>query len=111
MSSRKSRIENTLRDAFAPEHLDVLDESHMHSVPEGAESHFKIICVSTQFVDKSLVARHRSVNAELNTELASGLHALSLHLFTPAEWSAKQAVAPSPTCRGGQHREQHDKRK
>lgn len=109
MSSRKFRIETALKATFSPEYLDIHDESHMHSVPDGAESHFKIICVSSKFTDKSLVTRHRTVNAELKTEFTSGLHALSLHLFTPEEWSFKHAVAPSPICRGGQQREQRQK--
>ncbi len=43
-------------------HLEVIDESHMHSVPEGAESHFKVVAVSERFADHKLVGRHRMVN-------------------------------------------------
>ena len=34
------------RQAFAPLHLEVTNESHMHSVPAGSETHFKVIVVS-----------------------------------------------------------------
>lgn len=83
-------------------HLEVIDESHMHSVPEGSESHFKVIVVSEQFGEHKLVGRHRLVNKLLTDELASGLHALALHTWTPEEWFEKGGVAPeSPECLGG----------
>ena len=65
---RNSRIEEAIRSALTPAHLEVADESHRHSVPEGAESHFKVLAVSESFADKSLVARHRTVNQLLAAE-------------------------------------------
>ena len=47
--NRKETIEQKLREAFSPLHLEVADESHMHSVPEGAQSHFKVTVVSERF--------------------------------------------------------------
>ena len=44
--SMKQTIENKLDQALAPTHLVVKDESHMHNVPEGAESHFNVFVVS-----------------------------------------------------------------
>jgi BolA protein len=100
--SRKQRIEDKLSAGLSPLHLEVIDESHMHSVPEGAESHFKVIAVSEQFVEHKLVGRHRMVNRLLAGELAGGLHALALHTWTPEEWFAKGGTAPeSPQCMGG----------
>jgi BolA family transcriptional regulator, general stress-responsive regulator len=100
--NRKARIEATLQHTFAPLHLDVVDESHMHSVPAGAESHFKILVVSESFADKTLVARHRLLNRALSPELEGGLHALALHTWTPEEWFAKGGKVPeSPPCQGG----------
>jgi BolA family transcriptional regulator, general stress-responsive regulator len=100
--SRKQRIEDKLTAGLSPLHLEVIDESHMHSVPEGAESHFKVIAVSEQFAEHKLVGRHRLVNRLLADELAGGLHALALHTWTPEEWFAKGGQAPeSPQCMGG----------
>ena len=45
MSNQKA-IEDKLNAALQPTHLEVLDESHMHSVPAGAESHFKVTLVT-----------------------------------------------------------------
>jgi BolA protein len=100
--SRKQRIQDKLTAGLSPVHLEVIDESYMHSVPEGAESHFKVILVSDQFADQGLVVRHRAVNRLLADEMAGGLHALALHTWTPEEWFAKGGVAPeSPECMGG----------
>ncbi|MGD2117501.1 MAG: BolA/IbaG family iron-sulfur metabolism protein [Chromatiales bacterium] len=99
---RRDTIEQKLIDAFAPLHVEVVDESHMHDVPPGAESHFKVTLVSESFDDQLLIARHRAVNHELKQELEGGVHALALHTMTPEEWFAKGGVAPdSPPCLGG----------
>jgi len=100
--SRKTRIETTLTAALAPIHLEVQDESHRHSVPPGAESHFKVMVVSEGFDGAGLISRHRRVNTLLRDEFQGGLHALSIHARTPPEWYAKGGQAPaSPPCLGG----------
>lgn len=98
----QQQIERKLRDTFAPLHLEVENESHMHNVPEGAESHFRVVLVSGQFEGRPLVQRHRAVNSALAQELEGGVHALALHTMTPEEWFAKGGTAPeSPPCMGG----------
>ncbi len=99
----QSTIENKLRDTFAPIHLEVINESHMHSVPPGSESHFKVIMVSERFVGKSLIEQQRLVNATLADELKAGVHALTMKTLTPEKWQAmgQQAELVSPQCRGG----------
>ena len=100
--SRKDSIESTLRQALSPLHLEVLDESHMHNVPEGAESHFRLTVVSEGFEGAKLLARHRQVNNLLAAEFDRGLHALALHTWTPEEWFKKGGRVPeSPPCLGG----------
>lgn len=97
----KSIIQTKL-SKFSPTHLEVVNESFMHSVPEGAESHFNITLVSEQFAGKPLVARHRMVNQVLTEELAGTIHALALHTLTPHEWLEKGGQTPdSPLCLGG----------
>lgn len=90
-----------LRSAFAalqPEHLEVLDESHMHS--RGLETHYKAVIVSPQFDGLNAVKRHQKVYGVLG-ELMGQLHALALHTYTPLEWAAQGVAPDSPTCRGG----------
>lgn len=97
----QGQIEAKLRQAFSPEVLEVINESHLHNVPPGSESHFKAVIVSEQFNDKRLVARHRLVNQALATELGN-IHALALHTLTPEEYFKRAgAVADSPLCMGG----------
>lgn len=95
-------IENKLQQGLAPAHLEVLNESHMHNVPPGSESHFKVTVVSEVFNGKMLIARHRQVNALLQEELAGTIHALALHTLTPDEYFDKAGQVPqSPPCHGG----------
>lgn len=94
-------IEAKLRTAFAPAHLDVINESHRHRVPAGSESHFKVILVSERFAGQRTIARHRAIYTVLAQELEGELHALALHTYTPDEWAAAQGQAPaSPSCGG-----------
>lgn len=99
MGTVASQIEHKLRQAFAPEHLEVLNESHMHSVPPGSESHFKVTLVSTAFEGLRAVKRHQAVYKVLADELANGVHALALHTYAPADWPG--SAPASPQCRGG----------
>ncbi len=97
----QDQISQKLTAAFAPEHLEVINESHMHNVPAGSESHFKVVLVSDSFKGKMLIARHRLVNATLADELKNGIHALALHTMTTEEWFAKGNAPESPPCMGG----------
>ncbi|MBT1444675.1 BolA/IbaG family iron-sulfur metabolism protein [Shewanella sp. JM162201] len=94
-------IHAKLTEALAPLHLEVINESHMHNVPKGSESHFKLVLVSRAFEGQRLIGRHRAVNQLLADELAGSVHALSMHTYTPEEWSALGAVPDSPNCMGG----------
>ncbi len=85
-------------DALEPQHLDVQDESHMHS--RGLETHFKAVVVSPAFAGLNAVKRHQKVYATLG-DLMGRFHALALHTYTPEEWAAQGAAPDSPTCRGG----------
>jgi BolA protein len=85
----KDIISKKLHDAFAPERLDVIDESHLHEGHmghrPGGETHFRVNIVSDGFEGKSRVERHRMINAALATELAGPVHALALKAQTKAE--------------------------
>ena len=96
MSIQKS-IETKLRDAFAPERQEVLNESHLHAghhhveaghveTFDGAgETHFRVRIVAPAFTGMSRVERHRAVNALLADELKAGLHALAIEPAAPGE--------------------------
>ncbi len=97
-------IENSIVEkltiGLTPSHLSVENESYMHNVPPGSESHFKVVVVSEQFETKRLVQRHQLVYKCVQEELANSVHALAIHAYTPQEWQ-KQGIAPdSPKCMG-----------
>lgn len=97
----RERIEEKLRTAFTPMHLEVHDESYRHNVPAGAESHFKVVIVSGSFLNQRFLQRHRAIYSALADELAGSVHALALHTYTEKEWAGLQDRVPvSPNCRG-----------
>ena len=96
-----------IRDALSPLHplhLEVLDESHLHS--RGLETHYKAVIVSPLFEGRRAIQRHQAVYAAMGGLMAQ-VHALALHTYTPAEWEADARVPDSPRCRGGG---KHDQR-
>jgi BolA family transcriptional regulator, general stress-responsive regulator len=82
-------ITEKLTKAFAPQSLDVVDESHQHEGHAGhrpgGETHFRVYIVSEAFKGKSRLERHRMVNQALSGELAGGVHALAIHAAAPGD--------------------------
>lgn len=102
MTNRAQRIEQMLDAGLELMHLEVLDESGNHSVPDGAESHFKVVAVSPAFSEATRINRHRLINQLLQSEFDGGMHALAIHAYTEQEWQARFGEAPmSPPCAGG----------
>ncbi|REG85697.1 BolA/IbaG family iron-sulfur metabolism protein [Marinomonas pollencensis] len=98
----QNEIEETIRGAFEVKHLVLENESHMHNVPAGSESHFKLVLVSDAFLGKRLVQRHQLVYGVLQAQMQK-IHALALHLYTFDEWQEREQNAPfSPKCHGGE---------
>ncbi len=98
----QQQIEAKLANNLKPAHLQVINESSNHNVPPGSESHFKVVLVSEEFNDKSLIQRHRIINKILADELDGVIHALALHTYTESEWQSNHGNAPmSPPCLGG----------
>ena len=120
----REQIENKIKKALHPTHLEVINESFMHNVPPGSESHFKIIVVASAFENKNILERQRTINEILSQELKAPppvpspmaigplvqrtgggeekIHALSMQTLTPAEWEAREKkVRETPPCLGG----------
>jgi BolA protein len=96
--NRAKRIESALQ-TITHEWLEIIDESANHRAGAGAESHYKVVVVSGEFADVSLVHRHRRVQELLRAEFAAGLHALTISAFTPDEWRKREMSVPkSPAC-------------
>src|SRR5690606_40692323 len=97
MTATIDRIRTAL-EALSPAHLEVLDESHMHS--RGLETHYKAVVVGDAFEARGRVQRHQMVYRALGP-LMDEIHALALHTYTPQESAATQTAPDSPACRGG----------
>lgn len=95
---RKKRLHDALSKALLPVHMTIEDESANHRRP-GVETHFTVLAVSEKFQALSRLARHRLVNNLVEDEFNTGLHALSLHLYTPEEWNKRGNPTPTvPRC-------------
>ena len=102
---RQTVLKEILETNFACNFLEVVNESHQHSVPENSETHFKVTLVSEDFQGKSKVARHQAVYRLTSELMNQGLHALALHLYVPEEWDQLNQRSPaSPNCMGGSKR-------
>jgi BolA protein len=90
----KTVIADKLTAAFAPQSLEVVDESHRHEGHAGhrpgGQTHFRIYIVSEAFRGKSRVERHRMINEALANELSGGVHALAIHASAPGEAETRQ---------------------
>ncbi|GAA0783674.1 BolA family protein [Marinobacterium sediminicola] len=95
------QLENLLQAGLNIQHIQLENESHMHSGP-ATESHFKLVLVSADFEGRRLVQRHQQVYGLVAELMQNPIHALALHLHTPEEWVARNGEVPlSPTCKGG----------
>lgn len=77
----KDEIEARLTAAFAPERLEVANESQQHAGHSGddgtGESHFRIFLRSPTLAAMPRVARHRAVHQALG-DLNQRVHAIAL---------------------------------
>jgi BolA protein len=82
-------ISKKLTEAFAPDSLNVVDESHRHEGHAGhrpgGQTHYRVYIVAKAFEGKSRLERHRMINGILSDELMAGVHALAIHAAAPGE--------------------------
>tara|TARA_A100001388_G_scaffold277039_1_gene266598 strand:- start:20598 stop:20903 length:306 start_codon:yes stop_codon:yes gene_type:complete len=97
----KDKIEEKLKTQISTLYVEVINESPNHNVPDGAESHFKVIVVSNDFENMRPVQRHQLIYKALNEEMKL-IHAIAIHPFTKIEWDKNnQSSSDSPDCLGG----------
>lgn len=87
-SERVERIRAALEAAFAPQSLEVIDDSHKHAGHAGARDgrgHFNVDIVSPAFAGMSPLARHRAVYTALGEMMDTDIHALSIRARTAEE--------------------------
>ena len=88
--SMKSSIAGKLETVFAPERLEVVNESHLHAGHQPGydgegETHLRVRIVASAFAGMSRVARHRAINDLVKAEFEAGLHALAVEAAAPGE--------------------------
>lgn len=95
--SVKSQIEDLCTKALNFDFISIENESHLHSSSQNAESHFKLILVSNDFLNMSLIKRHKHIYKILN-EIMPKIHALAIHAFTEEEFKKNTVNINSPDC-------------
>ena len=80
----EDEIRQKLEQAFAPQRLEVVDESERHRVhagyQEGGQSHFRVTIGAEKFKEMSRLERHRAIHGALGPELIGRIHALALQV-------------------------------
>jgi len=89
MGSVSDSLRRKLITAFAPERLQIDDDSARHAGHAGAhpggESHFNVVIEAAAFEGVGRVQRQRMVYAAVAEELAGPVHALSVKALAPGE--------------------------
>ncbi len=82
-------LERRLREALAPERLEVVDESEQHRghaghVP-GVSTHFRVRVRARAFAGRSRVARQRAVFDAVGDLMGNPIHALAIDARPPGD--------------------------
>ena len=86
-ADRLRQIRSRLETAFEPEHLELVDESHLHAGHAGAadgKGHFRLRIVSDRFRYTRPIERQRMVFDALGDLMQTDIHALSISAQPPA---------------------------
>jgi BolA protein len=89
-------IRGRLEAAFAPEDLDIVDDSRRHAGHAGARDgrgHFQVRILSRHFSGKRTVERHRMVYAALGSLMQTDIHALGLITLSPDDSPGSKATS------------------
>lgn len=83
-------IKSLIQNEFCPAHLEVVNDSHLHSGHAGddktGETHFRIMIVSEKYKEMSRIQRHREVYELLQRKMKRIPHSLSIKALSPEEW-------------------------
>ena len=87
-------INNNLREKISAEHVEIIDESHLHRGHKaaGGGGHYSIVVVSPKFENLNVMERIRLVHKALDHEMTGTpklIHALQVKTFDNTQWSEK----------------------
>lgn len=84
MKSRVDEVRKRLETAFAPNFLDVIDESHLHHGHSGSRDgagHYAIVIQSHHFDGLSRIQAHQKVYDTLRDMIPTLIHALRIQVL------------------------------
>lgn len=84
-----AQLRSALEQAFAPEILEIVDDSAAHAGHAGSRSggHYHVTLVSEAFRGRSRLERHRLVYAAVAPLMSGSVHALNIIARSPEESS------------------------
>lgn len=87
-------IDKNLREKLSAEHVEIIDESHLHRGHKaaGGGGHYSVIVVSPEFENKNVMDRVRLVHKALDEEMTGTpklIHALQVKTFDAVQWSER----------------------
>ena len=87
-AERVQLIRSRLQESFAPDELEIVDDSQRHAGHAGARDgrgHFQVRIRSQHFLGRKTLERHRMVYAALGTLMQTDIHALSVTALSPED--------------------------
>ena len=82
-----SKIKQLITEKINTSDIEVIDESHKHRnhQKDTQGGHFKVLIISNDFNDISLINRHRLIYNILDKMIKVEIHALSIKALTKSE--------------------------
>lgn len=93
----RSEIHKSCSESLNLKLITIDNESHLHSSSKASNSHFKLLVVSDDFIDMSLIRRHKFIFKILD-DVMKRIHALAIHAFTSEEYENNKLNLSSPDC-------------
>jgi len=91
--STVDKIKQLLIEKFQAPHIEITDESFLHSThPEalrGGGGHYHVLIVSDRFKGITLIERHRLIYETLQSLFSREIHAFTIKALTTEEWMQK----------------------
>ncbi len=84
-----SKIEHILRQHINIFKIDIIDESYKHRnhKKDTSGGHFRLLIVSDDFKEMSLLSRHRLIYQALDKMIKTEIHALSIKALSIGEYN------------------------
>ena len=86
-----NKIEQKLNNNLDLLHFEVKDFTgrHLNHEQHDGGFHLEAVIVSEDFINKSLIERHKMIYTALDNLLKHEIHAFSMKTLTPDEWENK----------------------